>query len=107
MNAPETGRSYFGDEIQSFYSFFSCTVIHPLYSSFELKPTTALQIGSGNRSLSLNANTINIFNDPSSILNGEISQLQAYSKTVFNVSGLKRTHWSTAPFYLGSIHISS
>ncbi len=26
---------------------------------------------------------------------------------VFNVSGLKRTHWSTAPFYLGSIHISS
>jgi len=42
MNAPETGRSYFGDKIQSFYSFFSCTEIHPLYFSFELKPTTAL-----------------------------------------------------------------
>lgn len=71
-----------------------CVFIEPLYSAFELKPTTALQFGSGNRSLSLNSNAVNIFSDPSSIFNGGQFQLQAYSKTAFNISGLKLTHWS-------------
>lgn len=81
-------------KLSQFILYFSFTVIQPLYSAFELKPTTTLQIGSGNRSLTLSSNSINIFNDPSSILNGKTFQLQAYSKTAFNFSELKFNHWS-------------
>jgi len=74
--------------------FYVLCLVNTLYSAFDLKPTNPLQFGSGNLSMSLGSNSVNIFSDPATVLDNQSFRVQVCSKSPFNISGLKMNHWS-------------